>query len=245
MSKIYGKYLGLLNAFAIVLIICTIICYFSGSTDDLIITDDDAFVNNDEEFTVIIDAGHGGDDPGAVGIDNVLEKDLNLLVAGFISEYLINKGTRVIMTREHDQMLTIDNSHLSKKTQDLKARTNIANSHMNGILISIHMNQFPNESVSGLQVWYSANSRLSEILAQNIQNNVSKTLQTKNNRQIKKDDNSIYILKNAKIPAVLVECGFLSNPEEIKLLTNTKYQQELSKCIADGILNYLNEGNTG
>lgn len=237
----YYKFIGILNISALILTVCTLISYSTYSSDRLIITENDLVVNNDEEFTVIIDAGHGGIDPGAVGIDNVLEKDLNLLVANFVSEYLANKGVRVLMTRSEDKQLEIEGSRLSAKTQDLRARVDIANSHSNGILVSIHMNTFSDSSAQGLQVWYSANGKLSEILAQDIQTNVAKTVQPNNKRQIKKDPNSIYILRNSKIPAALVECGFLSNPDEVELLKDKKYQQELSKSIADGILIYLKE----
>ncbi len=244
--KLHGfKFLGILNISSVLLMLCTLICYTATPTDDLIITDNELIVNNDEEFTVIIDAGHGGADPGAVSSDNVLEKDLNLLVASYVSEYLANKGIKVLMTREEDKMLSIEGSHLSKKTQDLKARTNLANSHPNGILVSIHMNKFSDTSVHGLQVWHSSNGRLSEILAEKIQTNVASTIQKNNKRQIKKDNNSIYVLRNSKIPAVLVECGFLSNPDEVSLLKDKNYQQQLSKSIADGILLYLGEKTTG
>ena len=239
------KYLGIPDVSALILVICTLISYTIIKPDGYIIAENDLVVNNDEEFTVIIDAGHGGKDPGAVGIDNVLEKDLNLLVSTHLCEYLINRGVRVLMTRESDQLLKIEGSRLSFKTQDLKARTEIANSHLNGIFVSIHMNKFTDSSVHGLQVWYSSNGRLSEILAESIQSNVAKTIQPNNKRQIKKDSNSIYILRHSKIPTVLVECGFLSNPDEVALLQDKNYQQELSKSIADGILIYLGEKNTG
>lgn len=209
-----------------------------------IISENDLVVNNDEEFTVIIDAGHGGADPGAVSENGVLEKDLNLSVANYISEYLANMNTRVLMTRENDIQLSINGSHLSAKTQDLKARSDFANSHQNGILVSIHMNNFSDSDVHGLQVWYSSNGRLSELLAESIQKNVVNTIQLTNKRTIKKDQNSIYILKKSTIPAVLVECGFMSNENELLLLKNKSYQQELAKSIANGILLYLGEKNS-
>ena len=239
------KYFEILNISTLILTVCTLISYTSTSPDNVIITDNDLIVNNDEEFTVIIDAGHGGFDPGAIGVDGVLEKELNLTIAKYVSEYLANKGVRVSMTRQNDDQLRIEGSKLSSKTQDLKARIDLANSHSNGILVSIHMNMFSDPSIQGLQVWYSSNGRLSEILAEKIQSNVARTIQPNNKRQIKKDSNSIYILRKSQIPAVLVECGFISNPDEADLLKDKKYQQELSKSIADGILLYLGKQTTG
>jgi len=239
------NFLYIFNIFALLLTVSTLINYSVCASYDTIITDNDIIVNNDEEFIVVIDPGHGGIDPGAVGADGTLEKDLNLTIASYISEYLANKGIKTVLTRQIDEMLTIKDSRLSKKTQDLKARVQIANAHLNGIFVSIHMNKFTDDSVHGLQVWYSSNGRLSQILADSIQSSVTKTIQPNNKREIKKDSGSIYVLRNSRIPAALVECGFLSNQEELSLLKNSDYQQKLSKSIADGILNYLGEKNVG
>lgn len=235
------RYFGLIGVFTLFLTLSTLINYFVTSSYNTIITDNQLIVNNDEEFIVIIDAGHGGADPGAVASDGTLEKDLNLVFANIIGKYISDQGIKVIYTRDTDRALHIEGSQLSKKTQDLKARVQIANTHKNGIFVSVHMNKFSDDSVNGLQVWYSSNGRLSQILADSIQSNVARCVQTNNKRETKKDSNSIYVLKNAQIPAVLVECGFVSNEEELNLLKNKDYQQNLSKSIANGILIYLGE----
>ena len=131
----------------------------------------------------------------------------------------------VVMTRESDIMLASDDSE-HKKRDDLNARLHMADAYENCIFVSIHMNKFPVEKYSGLQVYYSGNNEESLALAEAIQGKASEFLRKGNARTVKKADSSIYILHHIKVPAVLVECGFLSNPEEAALLCTEEYQND-------------------
>ncbi len=188
--------------------------------------------------TVILDAGHGGFDGGAVSQDQVLEKDLNLSVAKKLELLLLSQGVQVIMTRSEDEALTLDGQ--TGKSADLRARAKIAQDNPDAILISIHMNQFGIPKYSGSQVFYSTNHSDSQLLAECIQQEIRQTLQPENTRQIKPAGGEIYLLAQAQQPAVLVECGFLSNPEETQKLQEESYQQSLAQAIASGLQNYYN-----
>ena len=192
--------------------------------------------SNNPEFTVVIDAGHGGEDGGASSKDGTKEKDLNLSVALQLKSILSASGFNVVLTRSDDSMLYTDKTHGSLKMQDLKNRLAVANSTENGILISIHMNKFSQEKYSGLQVFYSKNNDKSIEIARSIQQSNHSFLQTQNTREIKPAGSNIYLLDNAKVPAVLVECGFLSNPEECEKLKSTDYQKQLAAVISGAII---------
>ena len=182
----------------------------------------------------VIDPGHGGEDAGAVATDGTLEKDLNLQVSTLLTTVLELNGCHVTLTREDDRLLYDHYGDLTdykgqKKIYDLKNRLKIAEERENSIYVGIHMNKFPSEKYSGLQIYYSTQNDLSYSLATDIRNAVASSLQPYNNRQIKPSHSSIYVLDNAKIPAILIECGFLSNGEELELLKNQDYQKKL--CI--------------
>lgn len=196
--------------------------------------------------TVIIDAGHGGEDGGTIGKNGIYEKDLNLIIANDISDMLTASGIEVIMTRSEDILLYDRNVDFNgrKKMLDLAARLKIANETENAVFISIHMNAFPQEKYSGLQVYYSKNTMLSEELALSIQESVKKALQPHNERRIKEADDNIYLLDRCNNPSVLVECGFLSNPTECESLSSEEYQKELSLAIFEGIYTYIMEINS-
>ncbi len=192
------------------------------------------------EITVILDAGHGGEDGGA-NRGGIMEKDLNLDIALTVGSYLKQNGISVIYTRTEDILLYDRNVNYKgrKKVLDLAARLKIANQTENGIFISIHMNAFPAEKYSGLQVYYSKNQENSKILAQMIQNNTKNLIDADNDRKIKAATSSIYLLDRAENPAVLVECGFLSNPKDLAALSSREYRQKLSLVFAEAILQYL------
>lgn len=188
--------------------------------------------------TVIIDAGHGGRDGGASADDDgTLEKDLNLAVAKKLAALLETANVRVIMTRDSDIELA-DPASDHKKRDDLNARLAIAAEAENAIFVSIHMNKFPVEKYSGLQVYYSPNNEKSALLARQIQAD-STALAPANDRKIKAADENIYLLSHIEIPAVLVECGFLSNFEEKERLKTDDYQKKLAVCLYASILQYL------
>lgn len=191
-------------------------------------------------FTFVIDAGHGGEDCGAIGTSGVYEKDLNLDIALKLGEYLENSGFRVVYTRTDDKLLYTEEENIKgmRKIYDLKNRMSIANGEDNAILISLHMNSYGSSSAKGLQVYYSEKNKDSEILANTLQNEIKNSLQPDNHRTVKSGEN-IYLLKNAECIAVLIECGFISNPEECGKLSEKEYQKELSFAILCGIIKYI------
>ena len=185
------------------------------------------------QFTVILDAGHGGEDGGAVSAEGMMEKDLNLQIAKKVRDLLEANGTKVVMTRDTDILLYDRSSNYEgrKKAQDLAARRKIGEETENGIFVSIHMNAFPLTQYQGLQVWYSKNHPLSLELAETVQGTVQHYLQRENERQVKPATSGIYLLHHLQCPAILVECGFLSNPSEATLLCDESYQNELAFLI--------------
>lgn len=187
--------------------------------------------------TVIIDAGHGGEDGGA-GDNGVLEKDVNLSVALKLRDMLTAEGFRVVMTRNEDISLGNGDTVRARKVDDIKKRTEIINSDPNAILVSIHQNKFPQSKYYGTQIFCSSNSAESTRLGECIRQSVTGLLQNDNKRELKTDDGSVYILKNAEIPAVIVECGFLSNPEEAAKLADDDYRSDMAFAIMCGTLEY-------
>ena len=180
--------------------------------------------------TVILDAGHGGEDGGAVSASGIAEKDLNLQITLLLKELLEANGIRVILTRSEDVLLYDRNTdyHGRKKALDLSARLKIAEAHPEAVFVSIHMNTYPLESCRGLQVWYSPNDTRSRVLASEIQERARTLLDPQNERRIKEAGSSIYLLHHVQSPAILVECGFLTNPEEAERLSTREYQQNLA-----------------
>ncbi len=191
-------------------------------------------------FTVVIDAGHGGRDGGAVADDDgTLEKDLNLAVAKKLAAMLRLARIEVVMTRETDiELASPDSSH--KKRDDLTARLNMTKGLENAIFVSIHMNKYPVAKYSGLQVYYSEGNAHSLTLAEQIQKD-SLVLNPGNSRGVKAAGDAIYLLSHMEIPAVLVECGFLSNYEEKELLKSEGYQMKLAASLFCSVLAYINE----
>ena len=193
--------------------------------------------SNDQTITlpvIVIDAGHGGMDGGAVATDGTLEKELNLEIAKILSELLRVSGYDAVMTRNDDTMLTTEDGAGKAKMQDLKQRLTIASGYPDSLMVSIHCNKFPSESCRGLQVYYS-DSELAKLAADSIQGSVTGLLQPENHRQTKKADSSIYLLHRSKGAAVLVECGFLSNSEECSLLKQDNYRKKLALSMLSGI----------
>ena len=195
---------------------------------------------------IIIDAGHGGFDGGAVAADGTVEKDINLSISKYLEEYLIVFGLKTLMIRDIDT--SVENEGLKsvreRKTSDLHNRMKIMENTDNSVFVSIHQNKFSDEKYCGTQVFYSPKTRdESSALAQCIQECVVNTLQPENTRQIKECGTSVYLMYNAVKPAVLVECGFLSNNEEKDKLKSSDYQKKIAFCIAMGIQNYLSARN--
>lgn len=189
---------------------------------------------------IVLDPGHGGEDGGAVGPSGCVEKDINLAIALNLEKMLKASGFDVVMTRTTDISIYNDGSETirEKKVSDLHNRLKIIENQKNCIFVSIHQNKFTSSKYNGTQVFYSANNPLSEGMAKDIQNSVISMLQPDNKREVKPSDSSIYLLWNTKVPAVLVECGFLSNVQESQKLCSTEYQQKMSFSIYCGILKY-------
>lgn len=196
--------------------------------------------------TIVIDAGHGGMDGGASGADGTVEKDINLAVAKRIRALLELSGIECVMTREEDLMLVGDDIKEHRKMHDLKNRLamaeEISKSGGNSVLVSIHMNNFSSPKYYGLQVWYSGNNAESSQLASYVQSYAATFLDTTNKREIKRATSAIYILDRATVPAVLVECGFLSNPEECEKLKSESYQTELAVTVFSALCAFVGNG---
>ena len=188
--------------------------------------------------TVILDAGHGGEDGGASSADGLLEKDLNLALALTMRDILTANGIDVILTRETDTLLYDRNVDFQgrKKMLDMAVRLKIANETPDAVFVSLHMNTYPHPSCQGVQVWYSENNDDSNELAKAIHSTTKELLQPENDRPVKRSGSSIYLLHHLECPAVLVECGFLSSPEEAALLASESYRQQLALTLCMGIL---------
>lgn len=197
------------------------------------------------DVTLVIDAGHGGEDGGCEG-NGLVEKDLNLDISLRLSALLRKAGVNVVMTREEDVLLYDKESDYQgkKKAQDVRRRLEIARECENPVLVSIHMNYFPQTQYSGLQVWYSKTDARSKTLASFIQSVVKNGLQPNNKRSVKEATSSIFLLHNADFPAVLIECGFLSNTEEARALGDEKYRQLLAEAIFEAIMSYISQNGT-
>lgn len=190
-----------------------------------------------EKICVVVDAGHGGADPGKVGINNQLEKDINLKIAKLLKRFLQAEGIEVIMTREGDGGL-YDEGAANKKVQDMKKRLEIIEASDAVLVVSIHQNSYHEEYVKGAQVFYYATSGKSKRLAEVLQEQL-KELEPDNKREAKGND-SYFLLKKTSKPIVIVECGFLSNREEAERLSDEVYQEKLAWNIHMGIMKYIN-----
>jgi len=207
----------------------------------------DAAVSMTPDLTpaVIIDPGHGGFDGGAVCYQ-VVEKNINLGISLKLRDLLRVCGYHVVLTRESDvstaDSSTEGKSTRNKKVSDMHNRLDLMQSHSNAVFISIHQNKFQQSKYYGAQVFYSPNHPGSQLLAQKIQETFKMLLQPENQREIKKAGSELFLLYNARQPAVLVECGFLSNPQECQKLTQEVYQQQIALTILDAVTNYLSPG---
>ena len=205
-------------------------------------TDSDSL---EQQPMIVIDAGHGGEDGGAE-VDGVLEKDINLSIAGKLSEILRLCGCRVTEIRDEDISVYDSDAQTlrEKKVSDLKRRVEIANESDNNILVSIHQNKFDNSAYSGAQLFYSSNHDDSRVLAESIRGAITSLLQKDNTRELKPAGSDIYLLDHAEVPAVIVECGFLSNQQERSKLMDDDYQNEMAYAGAMGVLDYINAYDT-
>jgi N-acetylmuramoyl-L-alanine amidase len=189
---------------------------------------------------VMIDPGHGGIDPGAVGRTGVLEDEINLKIALKLRRLIEQSGGIGLMIREDDSGLYSEGKSRirDKKNEDLRERHRIINESDADILISIHLNFFPQSQYYGAQCFYNKGDEEGKKLAELIQAELIDVIKNNNTRKAKSID-TVYILKNNKMPSVLIECGFLSNYEEERLLQNESYQEKLAWAIFMGIMKYF------
>lgn len=185
--------------------------------------------------TIVIDSGHGGSDPGKVGINDVLEKDINLKIAKQVEKELKAKNYKVVMTREKDQMLAGETGNA--KIQDMKARVEMINKAVPGLAVSIHQNSYQEESIHGAQVFYYSHSEEGKEAAKLMQQSLL-NVDRENKRQAKAND-TYYLLRRTQVPTIIVECGFLSNRTEAEYLSQSDYQKKIAEAIAEGIDTYI------
>lgn len=191
-----------------------------------------------ERPCVVIDAGHGGADPGKVGVDGSLEKDINLKIAKKLAAFLTAADVDVVLTREDDAGL-YDENVSNKKVQDMKNRVALIEEKKPALTVSIHQNSYHEEYVHGAQVFYYEGSQESKEIAERMQRVLAEQIDPDNARQAKANS-SYYLLKKTSSPIVIVECGFLSNYEEAQKLSSEIYQEKTAWAIHMAIMNYLN-----
>ena len=241
-KKIYPAFeaVGILVVFFALVLSATFVLNYVLDTASYI----QAAAENGGDDIIIIDAGHGGEDCGAIGKNGVFEKTLNLEISNYTASALRELGYTVVMTRTEDKMLYKEEENINgiRKISDLKNRLKIAEEYPGAIFVSIHMNSYSAERYSGFQAYFNGEDVNSRALANIIQQKVIEKTQPNNNRVIK-DGSELYILKNSPTVAVLLECGFITNGEECEKLCEKEYQKELSFAIACGIIEYIEKRN--
>lgn len=225
--------------YSVILCCCVITALLMGNACS-IIAQQTASYSNGYCPTIIIDAGHGGEDGGAQGATGVLEKDINLSIAKILKQMFVSSGFKVEMTRDDDISIYDSNAETirQKKVSDLRNRLKIINSNENGVLISVHQNKFTDSKYSGAQVFYAQKNQLSRELAEQMKKSITGLLQPDNTREIKPCNKNIFLLWESKIPSVVVECGFLSNVEEEAKLKDPEYQKQIAFAIYCGFLQF-------
>lgn len=201
-------------------------------------------VSENGKPVIILDAGHGGVDPGAIGVNQAEEKEINLAIALALRDILRVNGYEVVMIREED--VSVADPGITRisalKSSDLKNRLQTIHSYPGAIALSIHQNFFTESQYSGAQMFYGRQNPESETLAEVLQAAFRELLQPGNERMVKRSTSDVYIVHNAENPIVLVECGFLSNPAECEALCDTAYQQKVAFTIFRGLCDYAAAG---
>lgn len=196
---------------------------------------------------IIIDAGHGGFDPGAVGVSGVVEKDINLSIARKLYDMLTVSGFDAVLTRDSDKALDDAGAKTvrRRKNTDIHNRFELAKAYPNSILLSIHQNKFTHSKYFGAQIFYGTKNERSAAFAQVMQRRFIEMLQPENTRVCKPCGDSVYLINNAPMPALLVECGFLSNPADAEKLVMGEYQKDVAFTIFAATVEYLGLEATG
>lgn len=220
---------------AMALIMIVILSMYARGLEDIAVS----VMEVKKNWVIVIDPGHGGFDPGKVGINQILEKDINLSIALKLKMLLEQEGVFVIMTREEDVGLYKETDS-NKKLSDMEKRCEIINESNCDLAVSIHQNSFSSANVSGPQVFYFETSTEGKRLASIMQQQLIDILKPPKER-LEKANNSYYMLKKVKVPSVIIECGFLTNSEEAMLLSEEHYQEKIALAIKNGVLEYLKE----
>ncbi len=187
--------------------------------------------------TIVVDPGHGGPDPGKVGINQALEKDINLLISKKLEKLLIENEYKVVMTRTDD--MWVGQQEEFSKVGDLSARVELINKTAPDLVISIHQNSYESEEIKGAQVFYYTHSAEGESAAFCVQNKLKEL--DKDNTRLIKDNDTYYLLCRTQVPTIIVECGFLSNMGEANKLVDDAYQTDVATAIVKGVEEYLQE----
>lgn len=233
-----AKKIGKAMAVPFIVVLAVVVCTVMVQTGKVVHTWSSTKTSSEDAmYTVAIDPGHGGIDPGKIGINDAQEKEVNLAISLILKEILEQNDCRVVMTRTEDEDL-FQEGDTNKKVADLRERCRIIDDSAPDIAISIHQNSFTSESSKGAQVFYQATSDTGKELAQTIQQQMIASLDQDNHRSAKAN-NDYYMLKNTKATIVIVECGFLSNSQEAQLLTMESYQRRVAWSVALGALQYL------
>lgn len=185
-----------------------------------------------EEILIVLDPGHGGEDPGKVGVNDALEKDINLKIAEKLRDMLEGEGIQVVVTREDDFVP-------ESKNEDLQKRVELINEVKPDLVVCIHQNSFTDQTVAGPQVFYHGDSEISKKIAQTLQEELW-LVDEEHQRQIKGNEN-YYMLSQTEVPTVIVECGFLSNMEDAEKLVTDSYQEQMAQAICTGITKWLDK----
>lgn len=195
-----------------------------------------------QKEVIVIDSGHGGSDPGKIGVNQAKEKDINLAIAKKLEKHLKKEGYQVVMTREDDSGLYAKEGSGSK-SEDMRNRCALIEKTAPALTVSIHQNSYTSEAIAGPQVFYYASSEEGKRIAACIQEAMNEALEIEKPREIKGND-TYYLLKRSASPTVIVECGFLSNYKEAEKLVTEAYQEQTAEAICQGILTYLSEDMT-
>ena len=223
----------------ILLIIICVLAIFGCIKDNVINANTSAFRTR----KIIIDAGHGGFDGGASAVDGTVEKDINLQISKKVCALLKFNGCEVIMSRDEDTGTEDDEQETiaKRKKSDLSNRLKLMKENPDAIFVSIHLNKFTTAAANGAQVFYTKNYTQAQELANCVQSSIKELIQPENTRVVKQGTDSTYLLKNAVVPTVIVECGFLSNKDELEKLKQDDYQSQMAFAIADGIIDFYKQ----
>ena len=242
MKKFFYRTLTLNSIFLMLITAVLALIFFLGYDMFFQFSPTGALIN--DNTLIIIDSGHGGEDGGTSSVSGIVEKDINLSISKKLNLIFTYMGYETLMIRDGDYLIYDKNlckTIREKKVSDIYRRMDILNNNPKSVFLSIHQNHFTESKYSGAQVFYSTGNADSKIVAQYIQDEIVNSLQKDNTRQIKPSGSEIYLLYHAKSPAVMVECGFLSNREDRLNFTNENYQKQFVKEVKKGILQFMKD----